>query len=280
MAIKIVTDSGADIPDSVVKDLDITVVPLTVSFGDETYKDGIDLSSDEFYKKLINDNLMPSTSQPSVGTFCETYRDLKNNDDHILSIHISGKLSGTVNSAVQAVKEESMETMVTVFDSKSASIGLGFSVIAAAQAAKRGESLEQCEAEAQSVLDRTEVFILFETLEYLKRGGRIGNASALLGGILQLKPILTLDDGEIATKLKIRTFRKGLMSLKQLTEECGDLSDAAILYTTDATEANNIANSINNKFVENSAAQIIRISPAVGTHAGPGLVGVICVKAD
>ena len=95
-----------------------------------------------------------------------------------------------------------------------------------------------------------------------------------------MKPILTLEDGEIDTKLKIRTFRKGLISVKQLTEECGDLSEAAILYTTDPTEANKLANSIRNKFVENSAPQIIRISPAVGTHAGPGLVGVICVKAS
>ena len=121
MAIKIVTDSGADIPDNLVRDLDITVVPLTVSFGQETYKDGVDLSSDEFYRKLINENLMPCSSQPSVGTFCEAYRELKNNDDHILSIHISSKLSGTINSAVQAVKEEEMGAMVTVYASKRAS---------------------------------------------------------------------------------------------------------------------------------------------------------------
>ena len=277
--IKIVTDSGADIPSKLIKSLGITVVPLGLSFGDKTYLDGVDLSSDEFYEKLINDGIMPKTSQPSVGQFIEVYKELKKSSDQILSIHISAKLSGTFNSATQAAAEEKLGDSIKIIDSKQASIALGFSVIAAAEAVAKGASLEEAASIAESTSDRTDTFILFDTLEYLVKGGRIGRANALIGGVLKIKPILTLDDGEIATKAKIRTLKKGIQSLQDLTEECGDLESAAVLYTTDPTEPNNLAGRIRNKFVTKSKPLVIRLSPAIGTHGGPGVIGVVCVKA-
>ena len=123
------------------------------------------------------------------------------------------------------------------------------------------------------------VFILFETLKYLEKGGRIGKANALLGSVLQIKPILTIDQGEIATKLKVRTFKKGIESLQQMTEGCGDLEDAAVLYTTDLEEEQSLVGRITNKFVSDTKPRIIRISPAVGTHGGPGLIGTVCVTS-
>ena len=279
MVTKIVTDSGADIPMELVKSLGITVVPLTVSFGEQTYLDGVELSPDEFYEKLINEGIMPTTSQPSVGHFIKVYKELKESSNQILSIHLSAKLSGTFNSATQAANEEKLGDSIRIIDSKQASIALGFSVIAAAEAVARGASLEEAASIAESTSDRTDTFILFDTLEYLVKGGRIGRANALLGNVLQIKPILTLDDGEIATKLKIRTLKKGIQSLQALAEECGDLESAAVLYTTDTAEASNLANRIGNKLVTKSKPIVVRLSPAVGTHGGPGVIGVVCVKA-
>ena len=280
MTVQVVTDSGADIPEQLATDLGIVVVPLTVSFGDESYKDGVELSADQFYQRLLQGNMMPITSQPSVGSFVEAYKNLEGSSNQILSIHLSSKLSGTLNSATQAGGMENLGESIRFIDSMQASMGLGFSVIAAAEAAKGGASLAEAAFVARSVLDRTRLFILFDTLEYLQRGGRIGRASALLGSVLQIKPILTLEDGEIATKLKIRTFQKGMQRLQQLTEECGNLEKAAILYTTDPSAARNLADRLNNRFVGDSDPLIVRISPAVGAHGGPGVIGVVCVITE
>jgi DegV family protein with EDD domain len=280
MTVQVVTDSGADIPEQLATDLGIVVVPLTVSFGDESYKDGVELSADQFYQRLLQGNMMPITSQPSVGSFVEAYKNLEGSSNQILSIHLSSKLSGTLNSAIQAGGMEDLGESIQFIDSMQASMGLGFSVIAAAEAAKGGASLAEAAFVARSVLDRTRLFILFDTLEYLQRGGRIGRASALLGSVLQIKPILTLEDGEIATKLRIRTFQKGMQRLQQLTEECGNLEKAAILYTTDPSAARNLADRLNNRFVGDSDPLIVRISPAVGAHGGPGVIGVVCVITE
>ena len=277
MAVQVVTDSGADIPEQLATDLGIVVIPLTVSFGNESYKDGIELSADQFYQRLLHEDMMPTTSQPSVGSFVEAYKNIRASSNQILSIHLSSKLSGTLNSATQAGSMENLGESIRFIDSMQASMGLGFSVIAAAEAAKGGASLDQAASVAKSVLDRTRIFILFDTLEYLEKGGRIGRASALFGSVLQIKPILTLEDGVIETKLKIRTFQKGVQRLQQLTEECGNLDKAAILYTTDPTAARNLAGRLNNRFAEDTSPLIIRISPAVGAHGGPGVIGVVCV---
>jgi DegV family protein with EDD domain len=279
MAIKVVTDSGADIPSELAKKLGITVVPLTVSFGDESYKDGVEISADEFYNRLTQGEIMPTTSQPSVGSFVETYRQLEPASNEILSIHVSSKLSGTMNSATQAAKEENIENGIEFVDSWQASMGLGFSVIAAAEAVKAGASLSEAASAARSVLERTNVFILFETLKYLEKGGRIGRAQALVGSVLQLKPILTLDQGEIATKVKVRTFAKGIRSLEELSEGCGKLERAAVLYTTDKDKANTLGERIQNFADPSTEPLVVRLSPAIGTHGGPGVLGIICVTS-
>ena len=255
------------------------VVPLTVSFGVDSYRDGIDLSGDEFYRRLTEEDAMPTTSQPSVGSFVEAYDALKDSTTEGLSIHVSSKLSGTLNSATQATSQAELGSGIHLLDSKQVSMGFGFSVIAAAEAAKQGASLEEAAAAAQSVLDRTSVFVLFDTLKYLAKGGRMRNAQALLGTVLQIKPILTLNDGEIITQQKIRTFRKGIQSMSQLVEACGSLESAAVLYTTDPTEALNFADGLTGRLPEGSTPWTVRLSPAIGTHGGPGVLGVVCVSA-
>jgi len=280
MAVKIVTDSGADVPLEVTEKLGIVVVPLTFSFGADSFKDGVDMSSEQFYDRLVVEEALPTTSQPSVGDFAEVYKTLKSSGDEILSIHISAKLSGTLNSATQAGALENLADSIQYIDSQQASMGLGFSVIAAAEAAQNGASLTEAASAARSVLDRTRTYILFDTLKYLEKGGRIGKANALLGSVFQIKPILTLQDGEIATKVKVRTLHKGIESLEQLTEECGDLESAAILYTTDQTRATDLAGRLRNSFASGAKPIINRISPAVGAHGGPGVIGVVCVAAN
>ena len=244
MTIQVITDSGADIPKQLASHLGIVVVPLRVAFGNESYEDGIDLSEDEFYTRLTQEEILPTTSQPSVGRFSEVYRkaiDLKN---LILSIHLSSKLSGTLNSATQAVTESVLGENVKLIDSQQVSMGLGLSVILAAEAVRDGASLDEAAVVARSALDRTSVFVLFDTLKYLEKGGRIGRANALVGSLLQIKPILTLEKGEIATKTKVRTFKKGVQRLQQLIEECGPIERSAVLYTTDNTEANKMASKV------------------------------------
>lgn len=279
MKVQVVTDSGADIPKELASDLGITVVPLTVSFGNQSYIDGIELSPDEFYQRLTQSEVMPTTSQPSVGSFADVYKEIRTHTNQILSIHLSAKLSGTLNSASQAAAQENLGESIHLIDSQQVSIGLGFSVIAAAEAAREGASLAEAAAVATSVLDRTQVFVLLDTLDYLEKGGRIGKASALLGSIFQIKPILTVENGEVATKSKARTFKKGLLSLQQFTEECGELERAGILYSTDDTEAKTFAGLLNNSFVKNATPSIIRLSPVIGAHGGPGVVGAVCVTS-
>ncbi len=279
MVVHVVTDSGADIPSEIASDLGIVVVPLTVTFGNESYRDLIDLSPDEFYDRLILGEIHPTTSQPSVGSFVEVYKPMRNSSNQILSIHLSSKLSGTLNSATQAAGQEKLGDAIQLIDSEQASMGLGFSVIAAAEAIINGATIDEAAAAAKSALNRTHVFILFDTLKYLERGGRIGRASALLGGFLQIKPILTLDNWEIATKLNVRTFRKGIENLIRLTQECGPLEKVAVLYSTDQSEATALSSHLESFLVADANPLITRISPAIGTHGGPGLIGVICLAA-
>lgn len=280
MTIQVITDSGADIPKQLASDLGIIVVPLRVAFGNESYEDGIDLSEDQFYTRLTHEEILPTTSQPSVGRFAEVYSNVIDSKNQILSIHLSSKLSGTLNSATQAVTEGVPGKNINLIDSQQASMGLGFSVIFAAEAARDGASLGEAAAVARAVLDRTSVFILLDTLKYLEKGGRIGRANALVGSVLQIKPILTLEKGEIATKAKVRTFKKGIQRLRQLTEECEPIERLAVLYTTGKTEANNLASFLMDKKVGRSKPLVTRVSPAVGTHAGPGLLGVVCVSVE
>ena len=279
MTVRIVTDSGSDIPAEVCSDLGIVVVPLTVSFGIDSYRDGVDLASEEFYRRLVEEDVMPTTSQPSVGSFVEAYESLQGSADDVLSIHVSSKLSGTLNSATQAASQVGQQASIQLFDSKQVSMGFGFSVMAAATVAKRGGTVDEAVAAAQSVLDRTSVYVLFDTLKYLAKGGRMRNAQALVGTVLQIKPILTLDDGEIITQQKIRTFRKGVQTMGQLVEQCGALESAAVLYTTEQSEAHNFADSLKANLPQGTNPWTIRLSPAIGTHGGPGVLGVVCVSA-
>ena len=210
MAVRIVTDSTSDLPGDVVERLGITVVAQNVHFGTETYKDNVTITPDTFFSMLASSKELPKTSQASPGEFKEVYDQVGDGADGIVSIHVAAKLSGTYNSAVQARELTTAQCPVEVIDTAQASMGEGLVVIAAAEAANAGASMDEVAAVARNAAGRSHCMALLETLEYLQKGGRIGKAQAMLGSILQIKPMILVRDGEVHELGKARTFREGV----------------------------------------------------------------------
>ncbi len=271
MAIKIVTDSSADLPDQLVGELGITVIPLYVRFGEEVYRDRVDISEDEFYRRLENDPVHPVTIQPGPQDFLEVYEKVSGGADGIVSIHISGKLSGTCNSALMA--KDMMETKfpIEVVDSQAVSTGLGLIVMAAARAAKAGESLEAVVEVANQAIAKVNLLALFDTLKYLLLGGRIGKAKALLGSILNVKPILTLKEGEVVPAGQVRTRAKGIDKLVDFVKSVENIQDLAVVYSTTPDEAQALAERIGPIF-DRERIVMARLGPVLGVHMGPGVL--------
>jgi DegV family protein with EDD domain len=277
--VRVVTDSTADLPPEIARELEITVVPLQVIFGETTYHDGVDLQSEEFFRKLQHSKEHPRTSQPSPGDFHNAYERLSAETDRILSIHISSRLSGTVETARHAARAFIGICEIDVVDSRSASMAMGLAVMGAARAARTGGDLESCAAVARSVLQREEIAVALDTLEYLRRGGRIGRAQAFLGGILRLKPILSIRDGEVHPLSRVRTRRKALEEVVRICTEGRQVAEAAVLHATTPDDARALANEVARRC---PGAQVYtgRFGPVLGVHGGPGLIGLCTVASD
>ena len=273
MTVRVITDSTADLPSEMAAELGIEVVPLNVHFGTDTFRDGIDLSADEFYERLVASSRPPTTSQPSVGAFLEVYQKALEGADGIVSVHISAKVSGTWNSAVQAREQLSDSSKVTVVDTGQASMGLGWVAVAAARAAQAGASMDEVASEARSAAEQVRVLFLVDTLEYLQKGGRIGKAQAMFGSVLAIKPILTIQEGEVHPLERVRTRGKGVARLVQLVQEAAPLQSMAVLYTTTEDEARALAERLG-PCVPSGQVIVGRLGTVVGTYAGPGLLGV------
>jgi DegV family protein with EDD domain len=279
MTVRVVTDSTADLPPERVQELGITVVPLPVLFGDEAYRDGVDLTSEQFFERLATSPVLPTTSQPSIGTFLETYRKLAAETSEIVSIHITARASGTCESALQAAKSLGGLPRIEVLDSESASMGIGFQAIAAARAAQAGATLEGVVAVARSVCRRVHAFALLETLEYLRRGGRIGRAQAFLGSVLNLKPLIAIRDGVVQPVARVRTRARALDQLFQHSMAYGDLEDVAILHGTTPEDAETLAQRVRQRLPD-VPIYVGRLGPALGVHGGPGIIGIVVVEAE
>ncbi len=273
MTVRVITDSTADLPSEMAAELGIEVVPLNVHFGTDTFRDGIDLSADEFYERLVASSRPPTTSQPSVGAFLEVYQKALEGADGIVSVHISAKVSGTWNSAVQAREQLSDSSKVTVVDTGQASMGLGWVAVAAARAAQAGASMDEVASLARSAAEQVRVLFLVDTLEYLQKGGRIGKAQAMFGSVLAIKPILTIQEGEVHPLERVRTRGKGVARLVQLVQEAAPLQSMAVLYTTTEDEARALAERLG-PCVPSGQVIVGRLGTVVGTYAGPGLLGV------
>lgn len=279
MTIRVVTDSTADLPPGVAQELGITVVPLLVLFGDEVYRDGVDLTNEEFFRRLTTSPVLPTTSQPSVGAFQEAYQKLAAETDQIVSIHISAWVSGTYESALQAADSLRGSPRVEVVDSQTTSMGLGYQAIAAARAARAGASLEEVVAAARSVGRRHHLLALLETLEYLRRGGRIGRAQAFLGSILNLKPLLTFRDGVVHPVARVRTRARALEELLSHSLAYGDLEDVAVIHGTTPEDAEMLARRVRERLPQ-VPIHVGRLGPVLGVHGGPGIIGMVVVEAE
>ena len=275
MTVRVVTDSTSDIPKSVIEELGITVVPLTIAFGAQSYRDGMDLSADDFYARLQQEKALPTTSQPPPALFQHAYEHLITQGD-VVSVHLSHKFSGTVESA-RRVAAEMAPDKITVVDSGSASMGLGLCAIAAARAAQSGADRAACAAAAEEVAGRLHIAVAFETLEYLRRGGRIGRAAAFVGGLLKLKPILTVKDGEAFPVTRVRSRAKAIEELFALITKHQPVSDIVVLHTTTPDDAAALAARAREAAPQATVYEG-RFGPVVGEHGGPGMLGV-CVAA-
>ena len=273
MAIRIVTDSTSDIPADLAEELGITVVPANVVIDDVNYRDGVDLTPDEFYRRLTTGNRLPTTSQPSIGAFQSAYQPLLEQGDEVVSIHVSGKLSGTVNSATQAKASLGDAVPIEVIDSNSASIALTLIVVAAARLAQQSASYQQVAEQVRRDLGLTSTVFALDTLEFLQKGGRIGKAQAFMGSLLSVKPILTLMDGEVHPLERPRNHQRAVRRLLELTREHTPVSQVGVIYSTEPDWAADLRSQLSDLIPEE---QIItaRFGPALGTYVGPRAIGV------
>lgn len=273
--IAIVTDSASNLPREIVASCDITVVPVYLHWNGRVYRDGIDITPKEVYRRLRAKAGLPKTAAPSVGDFLQNYLRLGREADGILSIHLPEKLSGVIAAARVAGDLAGEVVPVQVIDAGSVAMGVGFVALAAARAAKRGARFEQVQRAAQAVRDRVRVFAMLDTLEYLLRGGRIGRAEALLGIALKIKPILYLRDGSVDVLAKPRTLNRGFrLMLEEMEKEVdGNPVHVAVLHADAPVEARILREQVGRRFhcVETLTCPF---SPVMGAHTGPGVLGL------
>ena len=271
--IRIVTDSSCDLPDDAIARYHIEVVPLTVRFGEEELLDREELSTEEFWRRLTTGSVLPVTAAASVGRFQEAFARLDSaGADGIVVVIVSSKVSATIQSATLAAEQFTGGIPVRVVDSGLVSTALGLAVIEAAEVAATGASIEEVEAAARSACERGRIFATPASLEYLRRGGRIGGAAALIGGLLDVKPLIAFEDGRVAAAGRVRSRKRALSAiLDHVAEQRGSIRHLAVVHSDpiDLPE-----------FLQRLAAiyegdvMVARIGPAVGTHIGPGTVGV------
>ncbi len=279
----VVTDSTANLPPELVSEYDIPIIPLTVHWGEETYLDGVNLDATTFYKWLQERETFPTTSQPSPGAFVEFFQNVaeKFATTNILGIFISAELSGTLASAIQA-KADLPDLHIELVDSRSTSMGLGMQVLAAARAMREGQPFEVAIERVLRVRDNMNIIFAVDTLEYLHRGGRIGGAARLLGTALNLKPVLQIEDGKVMPLEKVRMRRKSLQRLVEIVKERANgrrLVEVAVIHTQAGEDAGLVEGWLKELFAPEVMYTTI-LTPVVGTHVGPGTIGVVFYVID
>jgi DegV family protein with EDD domain len=280
LAVRIVTDSTADLPPQFGRDLGISVVPLSVIFGKDVFREGIDISHDLFYDKLIHGKVLPTTSAPSVGDFLEVYERLLKETNEIVSVHISSKLSATCDNAYQAARIlADRGARVEVVDSQVISLGLMFVALAAARAAQEGGDIDQVKAAAERSKKHIHIHVMLDTLEYVRRGGRIGRARAFLGAMLRVKPMLALRDGDVHPEERVRTKRHAIERLFQIATSYASVREVAIGYSTNAQDARDFERRLA-EVMPNVNIWVARFGPVLGTHGGPGALGVGLLEGE
>ncbi len=276
--IAFVTDSTAYIPTDLVKKYNITVTPQILVWGEETFRDGVDIQPDEFYARLKTAKVMPTTSQVSVVTMQSTFQKLIEAGHHVMGVFLSGKLSGTMQSAIQGREALGKAAeKVTIIDSNTTAMAMGFMVLLAARAAEGGASVAECQKILEKARELTGVFFVVDTLEFLHRGGRIGGAQRFIGSALNLKPILTLRDGRVEPDDRVRTKSKAIDRMLELGIQQAQGKKpvhVATLHANAEQEAKDLLERAS-QAMDPVESVLSTVSPVVGVHAGPGTVGLV-----
>ena len=275
--IALVTDSTASIPKELVEKYKFIVAPQVLIWGKETFEDGVNITPSEFYTRLKKTTVMPSTTQVTVASFHEIYQSLLAQDYQILTVVISAKLSGTLNSALQARSMQPADAPIEIIDSNSTAMAMGFHLLTVARAIEQGASFPECVALAQKAKDHTGIFFAVDTLEFLHRGGRIGGATRFLGTMLNFKPILELRDGRVEAIERVRTRGKSLSRIVELAVEQIGARTPVRLSTLHANAPEDAKLVLQEASARLNPVETIfsEVSPVVGVHAGPGVVGIV-----
>lgn len=276
MTVRIVTDSTSDIPPGLAASLDIAVVPLIVHFGTETFKDGVEINSEQFFQKLQNSQTLPRTSQPSAGEFLKIYNRFAK--DQIISIHVAQKLSGTFNSASIAAHQADKER-ISVVDSRLVSMGLGIVVVETAKKIKAGMSFSEASQYAEACIKRVHCLLTLDTLEYLQKGGRIGKAQAFLGSTLGIKPVLSVKEGEVHPVERVRTRAKAIERVIEMSSVIPKATRYFVMHSAAQNDAEVVAKRLRDSFPGKEVG-IGTLGPVIGVYAGPGAVAIATLEAE
>ncbi|MFC1946892.1 DegV family protein [Chloroflexota bacterium] len=271
MTIQVITDSTADIPPEIVKQLNIRIVPIYVRFGDKTYRDGLDIKSEEFYSMLESSTVHPATSQPNPEDFVGTYNEYCKSTDGIVSIHISSRVSGTYNSALTAKRSMESECPIEVIDSKFNSSGLGLITATAARLAQSGADMHMILAEVHLAIDQMRMFGMFEHMKYLARSGRVSKAIASAANFLNVMPLLTFHDGELTRAGFVRKVEKGMDRIYDYVKNNLPISELAIVHS-DVIERAELLKERCADFIDKEKITITGLGASLGVHGGPGVL--------
>lgn len=276
--IRIVTDSSSDVPPEIAAERGVEVVPLTIRFGDEEFIDRSELTTASFWERLVEADDLPETAAPSAGLFEESYRSLIADEaTGIVVITISSELSATYQSAVIAAEKVEGDVPIRVIDSQSVGMGLGLPVLEAAASAEGGASIDEVVAHGSRSIASTSIIAALDTLEYLKRGGRVGSTQAFFGGLLNIKPLITLTDGVVAPLGRVRTRSKAIASLEERVAAIGPTIRSAAVFHGAAPDIESVVPRIQQHL--EVPVIVSMLGPVVGTHTGPGTVGIAYLTA-
>ena len=279
MTVKIVTDTLSDITSDLAAELDVTLVPLYVRFGEKLYRDRVEITSEDFYRRLVNEPKLPSTTQPTPNDFAEVYKKLAETTDEILVIVVSSKLSGTYQSAMQAKDYVKGKCRIDIVDSLTVALAEGLIVVSAVNAVKKGADLARAAEVARKAVPRSHLIAYFDTLKYLAKGGRIGKASGLVGSLLSVKPILTVRDGEMAPLTRVRSLSAGLDYLYNIAASTPKIEGLAVEHATTPGDADKLVERLGAIFPKEKIYRSV-ISPVVGTYAGPNALALTILEAE
>jgi DegV family protein with EDD domain len=279
MAVKIVTDTLSDITSDLADELGITVVPLYVRFGETIYKDRVEITSEEFYRRLVSESALPSTTQPTPNDFFVVYDKLAKETDEILVVVVSSKLSGTYQSATQAKEMMGGKCHIEIVDSLSVAMGMGLIVASVVKAVKEGANLDKAADLARRAVPRSHLIAYFDTLKYLAKGGRIGKASGLLGSLLSVKPILTVRDGEMAPLTRVRSLSAGLDYLYSVAAGLSNIEGLAVEHATTPDDADKLVERLGKIYPKERIYRSV-ISPVIGTYAGPNALALSFLEGE